>query len=294
MGDKIFPKNIRMRCAQLDRLHIVVALISVTSELIVVLWSAVEVNQLTERTFDPAFSVWDLIQRDCDLPWSGINSHFILGIIGFVTMLWMRAYVTLLSANASRSLMAAASSGTAAALCLCVSIVNRGVETGGGGENTYGSTIIDLISHYGTLLLKAGFGLVEADVGPGPLQLCAFGLEITSLCFLLLVFVNENGLEDYKNGLEDYEENKSTNDSLDLTSMNAMNAIMINDNEEINLQMKSASELEKIKSCLNVEEERRRREDTPIIEENEKEQQRLDDSNGGGSVSAVYTRKLIQ
>merc|ERR1712160_36759 len=125
------------------------------------------------------------IQRDCDLPWSGINSHFILGIIGFVTMLWMRAYVTLLSANASRSLMAAASSGTAAALCLCVSIVNRGVETGGGGENTYGSTIIDLISHYGTLLVKAGFGLIETG-SPGPLQLSAFGLEITSLFFLLI------------------------------------------------------------------------------------------------------------
>lgn len=26
--------------------------------------------------------VWNLIHRDCDLAWSAVNSHFILGIIG--------------------------------------------------------------------------------------------------------------------------------------------------------------------------------------------------------------------
>ena len=37
--------------------------------------------------------VWDLIHRDCDLAWSAVNSHFILGIMGFTSMLWLRAYV---------------------------------------------------------------------------------------------------------------------------------------------------------------------------------------------------------
>jgi hypothetical protein len=54
--DKVYPQEQRALCAKLDRLHIVLGLISVTSELIVVLWAAVSVNQLTERAYDPAYS----------------------------------------------------------------------------------------------------------------------------------------------------------------------------------------------------------------------------------------------
>lgn len=54
--DKVYPTNIRQLVTKLDRLHIVLGLISVTSELIVVLWAAVEVNQLTERVYLPAYS----------------------------------------------------------------------------------------------------------------------------------------------------------------------------------------------------------------------------------------------
>ena len=56
--DKVYPLEVRQRVAKLDRLHIVLGLISVTSMLIVVLWAAVEVNQLTERSYLPAYSVW--------------------------------------------------------------------------------------------------------------------------------------------------------------------------------------------------------------------------------------------
>jgi hypothetical protein len=54
--DKVYPQEQRALCAKLDRLHIVLGLISVTSELIVVLWAAVSVNQLTERAYEPASS----------------------------------------------------------------------------------------------------------------------------------------------------------------------------------------------------------------------------------------------
>eukprot|EP00592_Proboscia_alata_P000870 CAMPEP_0194372954 /NCGR_PEP_ID=MMETSP0174-20130528/21368_1 /TAXON_ID=216777 /ORGANISM="Proboscia alata, Strain PI-D3" /LENGTH=132 /DNA_ID=CAMNT_0039151749 /DNA_START=216 /DNA_END=611 /DNA_ORIENTATION=+ len=73
-----FPPQLRARCEAFKRLHIVVALIAVTSELITVLWCAVEVNQLTEKQYDLASSVWGLIQQDAgaDLAWSAVNSHF--------------------------------------------------------------------------------------------------------------------------------------------------------------------------------------------------------------------------
>eukprot|EP00588_Corethron_pennatum_P003952 CAMPEP_0194291160 /NCGR_PEP_ID=MMETSP0169-20130528/42873_1 /TAXON_ID=218684 /ORGANISM="Corethron pennatum, Strain L29A3" /LENGTH=400 /DNA_ID=CAMNT_0039038963 /DNA_START=165 /DNA_END=1368 /DNA_ORIENTATION=+ len=262
--DRVYSPEIRSRCDQLDRLHIVVALISVTSELIVVLWSAVSVNQLTERTFAPAYSVWDLIRRDCDLPWSGINSHFIIGIIGFITMLWLRAYVMLLTAKASRFLMGAASSGTGAALCLCVSIVNRGVEAGGGGGNRYGSTILDLFQHYIELLLQFSIDLDS----PGPLQLSAVVLESTSLFCLLAVLLTENDAAKY--------EARKKDEWCDLTFFDTL--VKNGDG----MENMSAQDLDQLKSCLALEEEDRRRQENPSLEEEEEEKKRqVDDSNSG-------------
>lgn len=150
--DKVYPTSIRAQVAKLERLHIVLGLLSVTSELIVVLWAAVAVNQLTERQFEPARNVWDLIHRDCDLAWSAVNSHYILGIIGFVGMLWLRAYVMLLASSASKSLVNAASTGTASATLLMISIVNRGVESGGGtAVDRYGNTILGELYELGTV-----------------------------------------------------------------------------------------------------------------------------------------------
>lgn len=135
-------------------------------------------------------SVWDLIHRDCDLAWSAVNTYYILGIIGFVGMLWLRAYVMLLASKASRNLMTAASTGTAAALCLMVSIVNRGVENGGGNNiDRYGRSMIDLFVHYVSLLRQAAF---DAE-SPGPLQMLAIVLEITSLSFFIAVIITEYG-----------------------------------------------------------------------------------------------------
>lgn len=200
-----YPDQLRERCESLKRLHIVVSLIAVTSELIVVLWAAVEVNQLTEKQYELATSVWDLIQRDCDLAWSAVNSHFILGIIGFVTMLALRAYVMLLAAEASTALMTAASTGTGAALCLVISIVNRGVESGGGDGYRYGSTILDLFRHYAALLSKAA----TASASPGPLQLSAIVLEFISLAFMANVLLFRNGKMDYD---DDYGQEEMNED----------------------------------------------------------------------------------
>ena len=211
-NQRAYPPELRARCESLKRLHIVVALIAVTSELIVVMWAAVEVNQLTEKKFAYAASVWDLIQRDCDLAWSAVNSHFVLGIIGFVTMLALRAYVMLLAAEASAALMTAASTGTAAALCLMISIVNRGVESGGGGDQRYGNSIFDLFQHYAVLLFQAATN----EVSPGPLQLAAIALEIVSLVFMANVLVFQNGkMKPCEEGCDEEDEECSVIDIMD-------------------------------------------------------------------------------
>jgi hypothetical protein len=214
-SDRIYSPELRERCEGLRRLHIVVALIAVTSELIVVLFAAVEVNQLTERLYEPALSVWDLIQRDCDLAWSAVNSHFVIGIIGFVTMLAIRAYVMLIAASASNELMTASATGTTAALLLMISIVNRGVESGGGSnEARYGSTIFDLFQHYAELLFSSAVNPQD----PGPLEFSSICLEVISLLFGLNVLLLDNGKMDY---------NYCDNDSCSIDNMIDLN----NENE---------------------------------------------------------------
>lgn len=269
--DKVYPQTIRAQCAKLERLHIVLGLLSVTSELIVVLWAAVAVNQLTERTYEPALSVWDLIHRDCDLAWSAVNSHYILGIIGFTGMLWLRAYVMLLAASASKSLMNAASTGTAAATCLMVSIVNRGVESGGGtAADRYGNTILDLFSHYAALLLK----VATDDVSPGPLQLSAIILEIASLCFMFKVLITESDAS--------FEQQVNEEDSCPIDAYD-----VLKDDKE--LSKLTTSEVEKLRTCVGLEEEEEQRQllwDSGIItgwmldKENEREKQREDEDSG--------------
>jgi hypothetical protein len=268
--EKVYSQELRGQCAKLERFHIVLGLISVTSELIVVLWAAVEVNQLTERAYELSYSVWDLIHRDCDLAWSAVNSHFIIGIIGFTAMLWLRAYVMLLSAKASNKLMVAASSGTAAALCLMVSIVNRGVASGGGNsDDSYGATILDLFQHYAFLLLQFA---TDAD-SPGPLQLSAMVLETTSLCFMFMVLFTESDASFEEEAYED-------SCPLDLYEI-------LNDDKEVTKL--SAKELERLNTCVILEEDVQRRLDAfrPSIEEEEEERQRELEDSGDSSVTVV-------
>ncbi|KAG7340272.1 hypothetical protein IV203_023815 [Nitzschia inconspicua] len=186
------------RMESLRRTYIVVTLISFCSELLAVMWGTVAVNQLTERTLDPAGSVWELLQRDVDLEWAAVNSHFVVGLIGFMYMVGLRGYVMLLEAEASEALMVSVLSGVSAALLLMVSIVNRGVESGGGDGIGYGHTVLDLFGHYIMLLYQRARGTVSVSLGAttlraassvGPLGLGALVLESVSVVFAMYAMI---------------------------------------------------------------------------------------------------------
>jgi hypothetical protein len=177
--------QLQQRCKSLARLHILVSLISFCSELLAVMWATVAVNQLTETVVAPAHSVWDLLQRDHDLAWSATNSHFVLGMLGFMWMVGIRGYVMLLAEEAGTTLIMAAMSGVASAFLLMVSIVNRGVESGGGEGIGYGATILALFQHYVVLLC-------QCSISPeswGPLELGSIVLECVSLVLALRVIL---------------------------------------------------------------------------------------------------------
>jgi hypothetical protein len=210
LGD---PDKIR-HIESLRKAYILVTLISFCSELLAVMWGTVAVNQLTERTLEPSSSVWELLQRDFDLEWAAVNSHFVIGLIGFMYMVGLRGYVMLLAADASPALVASTLSGVGAALLLMVSIVNRGVESGGGDGIGYGSTILDLFGHYLSLLYQRACGplhtpdvqLLGDSSSVGPLSLGAIVLEMASVLFAVYAIVSPAfNINQVGNGLDSDE-----------------------------------------------------------------------------------------
>ena len=186
----------------LRRAYIVVSMISFCSELLAVMWATVAVNQLTERTSLPeATSVWDLLQSEFDLEWSAVNTHFVIGLIGFMYMVGIRGYIMLLTAEASEALIASTLSGVGAALLLMGSIVNHGIQIGSGQDNLrYGDTVLDLFGHYVTLLYQRSIGHHDnsndsiSDSSVGPLGLGAIILEVFSIAFAIKAIVFPNSL----------------------------------------------------------------------------------------------------
>ena len=162
--------------------------------------------------------------------------------------------------------MRAASTGTGAALCLMVSIVNRGVESGGGNSiDRYGESIMDLMTHYVSLLMAAAMNMES----PGPLQLTAIVLEILSLTFFVVVLVNETEAS--------YEEQEDE----DSCSINLY--MKVNDEEQAaDITPKEWEIYNKCVDLVEEEEESRRKEQELEDEEEERRREEGDTSSGGG------------
>jgi hypothetical protein len=157
--DSVWEKRIR-------KMYQVLSVVTLATELIAVMAATVATNGLTERTIAPANSVWHLLQRDFELEWSMVNTHFVIGMLGFLVLIGSRAYFMAHKGLLGKSALGAAVS----ALALMISIVNRGVAAGGGHDAStgtalrYGSSIFALARRYTTLLL--GRALSRKTFGP--------------------------------------------------------------------------------------------------------------------------------
>lgn len=150
-----------------------IAVLSLCSELLSVMWATVAVNQLTENEVAAASSVWALIHRDFALPWAATNAHFVMGMLGFIWVISSRVYFI-----AAKGGLGASAAGMAmSAMMLITSIVNRGVAAGGGGNMRFGGSILALLRTYTCLLLKRSFSLKSFGV----LEIGAVGLAIGCL-----------------------------------------------------------------------------------------------------------------
>eukprot|EP00540_Astrosyne_radiata_P011343 CAMPEP_0116849494 /NCGR_PEP_ID=MMETSP0418-20121206/15607_1 /TAXON_ID=1158023 /ORGANISM="Astrosyne radiata, Strain 13vi08-1A" /LENGTH=229 /DNA_ID=CAMNT_0004481229 /DNA_START=63 /DNA_END=752 /DNA_ORIENTATION=- len=151
----------------------ILAVTSLCSDLLAVMWATVAVNQLTETKVAMAESVWHLLSRDYALQWAAVNSHFVLGMLGFMGAVATRTYFM-----CNKGPFGASVSGiVVAGLTLMISVVNRGVASGGGSDMRYGTNFLALFSNYARLLVNRAFSTKTF----GPLEITAISLMLVSI-----------------------------------------------------------------------------------------------------------------
>jgi hypothetical protein len=151
-----------------------------------------------------------------------------------------------------------------------VSIVNRGVERGGGNSvDSYGHNILDLVSHYAAGLLQAATNMES----PGPLQLSAIVLETISLSFMFMVLLQESDA--------DFEE-QINEDSCPIDAYEILNGL----NGDTEASELSAKELKKLSKCIELEDEAKDPQMRYLAKEEEEEEKRRQIDDSGDSFAA--------
>lgn len=145
---------------------------SFSSNLLVVMWSSVAVNQLTENKPAVAASVWHLIQRDYTVEWAAVNGHFVVGLLGFMWLVATKAFFI----GGQGPIGKSAFTLTFSAMISAISIVNRGIARGGGAPGLrFGSSVVGLLRTYTLLFYKRSFS------GFSPMEWTAVALAVYSL-----------------------------------------------------------------------------------------------------------------
>lgn len=122
------------RVAMLKKLNALLAMACLSTELIAVLWSTIEVNKLYEISHAPTQSLMELLKRDYALSWLGTNIHFIVGLFMLMPMTAIFVWV-----NMGPGLGKVAVLGSVSTVCFMGSVVNHGVARGDGTTRFAGS-----------------------------------------------------------------------------------------------------------------------------------------------------------
>jgi len=143
---------------KMQRLYWLLTVASLSNELFAIMQATVASNKLMEVAAAPATSAFALIKRDYELQWVATNVHFMLGLLGFVGMVIIRALTTF---PASLNRTAAGFAGSAL-LAMC-SVINAGVSEGDGRGHALGGNLLSLVARYFILLtnhVRAKKGIV--------------------------------------------------------------------------------------------------------------------------------------
>lgn len=146
------------------------AIFTLSSELITVVYSTIAVNKLKELPHEPASSVTVLLARDYEMEWLGVNVHFFGGLISLASVTSLFVWLNLGARVGKAAALAAAS-----AVSLMLAVVNNGIAKGDGSGSRFGSNLLGLTVRYLVLLVHNGLWR-----GPRALLLCSIALALAA------------------------------------------------------------------------------------------------------------------
>jgi hypothetical protein len=140
------------------QLHFFVAMASLLSALLAVMYATVSFNSLTETHPPPAESVAEVLQRDYELAWLGCNVCFYLGLFGLAFTCAINGYIAL-----GPRIVKATAYLLGSTILLMTSVINGAVDQEGvlalswGFERWFGESILALVARYVRLLLRTAW-----------------------------------------------------------------------------------------------------------------------------------------
>jgi len=148
LGAPVAAKDDTPTIRALKKAYLVTAIISISGEIMAVVYATISINKLAETTVAPAASIVALIARDCELEWVGANVGFLGGLCGFVGLLGIRAWLAFGPAFGRFGALLCGAVGTHAC-----SVVNRGIAAGDGAGVRHASNFLGLVVRYATLIV---------------------------------------------------------------------------------------------------------------------------------------------
>jgi xanthosine utilization system XapX-like protein len=173
------------------RLHMLIGLASVSSELVAITACTVSINKLSELKLPPTAGVYSLLMCDPDveLSWLAANVNFFAGLFGLMLMTGVRGYLAL-SVSCGPLWGGAAACIAAAAGLQMASMINRGIASGGGSmlcgplqaRPRFGRSLLGLVWRYVSVLCSRARGAPLAAMS----LMCAVGAAALGLAGVVM------------------------------------------------------------------------------------------------------------
>lgn len=158
----------------LKRANIIIAVASLLSEIMAVVYSSIAINKIAEVAQPKTMGVAQLLAEKHELAWLGTNIHFLLGMMGFALITGSKAFFSV-----GPSLGKVTMSWSIAAFFQALAVINHGIAMGSVGEDVstrFASNFFMLIVKYVIVAIKASKG---GFCGPAAIAVAAYAMYQT-------------------------------------------------------------------------------------------------------------------
>ena len=174
----------------LKKANMLLAVASLLSELMAVMYSSIAINKLVEIPSPLTSGVSDLISKNFEVAWLGTNFHFLFGMIGFGLLVGNRVYLAFGNPVGKLAL------GMSASFFLrALSIINTGIAMGAsniGPENACRvNTSVRFASNFSGLALKYLRGIFRHCATGGICSIASVVIAVVTVIQTIKMLMSE-------------------------------------------------------------------------------------------------------